>query len=228
MDQLYISESNFFEEKSDERKTDTDTAWTCQEVIEQIAQYLGCSVMAYGPNVYFVDYDAVKATPNRVRYYMYTVGSNAAPTVTSSGTSTIAIEKGSHYEGTARLSMGDVFNKIVVKCTLNDYDDVLPDFFDGALNITKADPNMECPKTNDAGLGSDDVPMYGDVIENEAGNSLGDTNTKMLVFIDVNGLIDNSSTFENYSWLSGVFIKYMANPNIVCHKYRTTALPGTM
>ena len=220
MDQLYISESNFFEEKSDERKTDTDTAWTCQEVIEQISQYLGCSVMAYGPNVYFVDYDAVKATPNRVRYYMYTVGSNAAPTVTSSGTSTIAIEKGSHYEGTARLSMGDVFNKIIVKCTLNDYDDVLPDFFDGAQNITKADPNMECPKTHNNNIGDDSAPMYGDVIEAEVGNTAGDTNTKMLAFVDINGNLDNDDTFENPSWMSGVFVKYMANPNIVCHKYR--------
>ena len=219
MDNLYVSENNFFERKSDEKKTDTDTAWTCQEVLEQIAQYIGCSVVAYGRDVYFVDYDAVLEGNGVVTWYNYTINSSAAPSQSSTISAPIAIGKGSHYENTAKLSMGDVFNKIIVKCNLNDYDDVLPDFFEGAANITKADPNMECPKTTNYNIGDDRSPMYGDVLENEAGNSLGDSNTKMLAFVDVNGKSDNSSTFESPTWMSGVFIKYMAHPNLTCHKY---------
>ena len=219
LDKLYVSESNFFEKKSDEKKSDTDAAWTCQEVLEQIAQYIGCSVVAHSNNVYFVDYDAVKAGNGTLRWYVYTVGSSSAPSSTTMLDSPHAIGTGTHYDNSAKLSMGDVFNKITVKCTLNDYDDVLPDFFDGAENITKTDPHFECPKTTNYNLGDDRSPIYGDVVENEAGNVSGDTNTKMLVFVDVNGEADNSSTFESPTWLSGVFVKYMSNSNITCHKY---------
>ena len=219
MGNLYVSESNFFEKKSDDRKTDADAAWTCQEVLEQIAQYIGCSVMAYTNNVYFVDYDAVKAGNGRTDWYVYNVGSSAAPSATTTSMTPVAITHGSHFEGNAKLSMGDVFNKITVKCTLNEFDDVLPDFFDGASNITKTDPHMACPKTGSNNLGDDRDPIYGDVVENEVGNTTGDSNTKMLVFVDVNGQADNSSTFQSPSWLSGVFVKYMDNPNLTCHKY---------
>jgi len=219
MDNLFVSENNFFERKSDEKKSDTDTAWTCQEVLEQIAQFLGCSVMTYFTAVYFVDYDAVKAGNGTLHWFTYTIGSSAAPTSTTTQRAPIAIAKGSHYEGDAKLSLGDVFNKITVKCNLNDYDDVLPDIFDGAANITKEDPNMECPKTSNYNIGDDRGKIYGDVIESEVGNSIGDTNTKMLVFVDINGYRDNSSTFESPTWMSGVFVKYMSKANVTCHKY---------
>ena len=219
MSNLYISECNFFESKSDEKKTDTDVAWTCKDVLEQLAQYVGCSVMAYGNSVYFVDYDAVKAGNGTLGWYRYTVGSSASPTSSTTSQQPMAIGSGSHYENSASLSLGDVFNKITVKCKLNDYDDVLPDFFDGAANITKIDPHFECPRASSYNIGDDRGPIYGDVVENEAGNSVGDVNTRMLVFVDINGNKDNSSTFESPSWMSGVFVKYMSNPNVTCHKY---------
>jgi len=219
MDNLYISESNFFDNKGDGKKTDTDVAWTCQEVLEQIAQYIGCSVVAYTNSVYFVDYDAVKAGDGMLSFYKFTVGSSAAPTSSTMSQPAIAIGTGTYYDNSAKLSIGDVFNKITVKCNLNDYDDVLPDFFDGAANITKADPNMECPRTSNYNIGDDRGPIYGDDIDSGLGNEVGDTNTKMLAFVDINGKQDNSSTFESPTWMTGVFIKYMANPNVICHKY---------
>lgn len=219
LDNLYVSECNFFGKKSDDKKTDAEVAWTCQEVLAQIAQYIGSSVMAYGRVVYFVDYDAVKASAGQLQWYSYTIGSSAAPSLTTQGVAPYAIEKGSHFDNRAKLSIGDVFNKVTVKCNLNDYDDVLPDFFEDAANVTKTDPYMECPKTTNNNIGDDSVKMYGDVVQNEVGNSMGDSNTKMLVFVDANGKADNGDTFESPTWLSGVFIKYMANPNITCHKY---------
>ena len=219
MDNLFISESNFYDKKSDEKKTDADVAWTCKEVLEQIAQYIGCSVVAFWNNIYFIDYDAVKAGGGPVGWYRYTIGSSAAPVSSPMQMSPIAIGSGRFYDNSATLSLGDVFNKITVKCTLNDYDDILPDFFDGAANITKADPNMECPRTTDYNLGDDRGPMYGDVVENVVGNASGDSNTKMLAFVDINGKADNSATFEFPTWMSGVFIKYMSHPSITCHKY---------
>ncbi|MBQ1798521.1 MAG: hypothetical protein IIZ89_04035, partial [Muribaculaceae bacterium] len=103
MGNLYVSESNFYEKKSDDRKTDADAAWTCQEVLEQVAQYIGCSVMAYGNNVYFVDYDAVKAGNGRTDWFEYTVGSSAAPSATTVSMTPYAISQGSHFEGNASL-----------------------------------------------------------------------------------------------------------------------------
>ena len=85
--------------------------------------------------------------------------------------------------------------------------------------ITKADPNMECPRTSNYNLGDDRGPIYGDDIDSGLGNEVGDTNTKMLAFVDINGKQDNSITFESPTWMTGVFIKYMANPNVICHKY---------
>jgi hypothetical protein len=189
-------------------------------VLEQLAQYIGCSVVAQGTTVYIVDYDAVKAGAGTLGWYSYTIGSSAAPAYSTTSQPPVTIEKGAYYDNGAKLSLGDVFNKIIIKCNLNDYDDILPDFFDGAVNITKADPNMECPKTTNEDLGDDSVKMYGDVIESNAGNAFGDNNTKMLAFADVNGKFDNSSTFQSPTWLAGVFLKYMDNPNITCHKYR--------
>ena len=219
LDNLYISESNFFDTKSDELKSDNDVAWTCQDVLEQLAQYIGCSVMASGNHVYFVDYDAVLAGNGTTYWHHYSIGSSAAPSATTVSQPPYAIATGSYYENGAKLSIGDVMNKVTVKCTLNDYDDVLPDLFDGAANITKNDPHMECPRTTSYNIGDDRGPIYGDVVENEAGNAAGDTNTKMLVFVDANGEADNSSTFQSPTWLSGVFVKYMDNPSVTCHKY---------
>ena len=216
---LYISESNFFDKKSDENKSDTDAAWTCQEVLEQLAQFIGCSVFSYADAIYFVDYDSLKAVNGRISWHVYDVNTDAAPTTSTSNTPPFALESGKYYDNSATLSLGDVFSKITVKCTLNDFDDVMPDIFDGAVNITKDDPNMECPKTTNTHLGDDSSPMYGATIESAAGNSSSDMNTKMLAFVDINGKSDNSKTFENSTWMSGVFVKYFDNPAITCHKY---------
>ncbi len=35
-EKLFISESNFFEEKDDKDLSDSDVAWTCQDVLEEI------------------------------------------------------------------------------------------------------------------------------------------------------------------------------------------------
>ena len=219
LDNLYVSECDFFERKSDEKKTDTDTAWTCQEVLEQLAQYIGCTVMAHGSSVYIVDYDAVLSGGGTTRWYSYATGSSSAPSMSTTSLAPFAIGKGVYYDNGAKLSIGDVFNKVKVKCNLNGYDDVLPDMFAEAVNITKDDAHMECPRTTSYNIGDDRGPIYGCTIENEIGNAPGDTNTKMLAFVDANGNADNSRTFESPTWLSGVFVKYMDNPNITCHKY---------
>ena len=78
LDKLYIAEENFFDTKKD-KETDEDVAWTMQEVLEEICQYLGVTVVADGADVYFIDYDAIKAGNND--YYKYAVDADVAPTL---------------------------------------------------------------------------------------------------------------------------------------------------
>lgn len=118
LEKLYIAEENFFDTKKD-KETDEDVAWTMQEVLEEICQYLGVTVVADGADVYFIDYDAIKA--GRCDYYKYAVDADVAPTLhTLSFTKTITA---ADYSGTdGSLSLDNVYNKVTVSDDLFTYD----------------------------------------------------------------------------------------------------------
>lgn len=90
--------------------------------------------MADGSDVFFLDYDAIKAGNND--YYKYAVDTTEAPTL-----HTIAFSKtikASDYSGTdGSLSLDNVYNKVTVTDDLYTFDTVLPSLFDGMVNITK-------------------------------------------------------------------------------------------
>lgn len=139
LDQLYISEENFFKKKKDD-ETDDDVAWTCQDVLEEICRFLGVTMIAHHNAVYFVDYDSIKSGDaayfRKLLNVAYQV--NSGPPTSPN----IAIEKhivAADYADTgAKLSLTDVFNKVTVKDDLYTFDEISPDIFqDGKLvNIT--------------------------------------------------------------------------------------------
>lgn len=126
LDKLSISENNFFDKKED-NETDEDVAWTMQEVLEEICQYLGVTAIADGDCVYFMDYDAIKAGNNS--YYKYDLSSKeAAPSLQTKQFSRIITAK--DYSGSDNtLSLDNVYNKVVIEDDIYNIENILPDVF---------------------------------------------------------------------------------------------------
>lgn len=208
LDKLYIAEDNFFDKKQD-KETDEDVAWTMQDVLEEICQYLGVTAVADGDKVYFLDYDAIKAGLNT--YYEYAVDDVSAPTIKHiSFTKTI---KASDYSDTdGSLSLDNVYNKVTVTDDLYTFDSVLPSLFDGMVNITKDNDDALSSQANkDAGTFGvafkNDVTSYGSLTK-EANN--------MIVLVDKAGDAYNS-----------VFMQYYTNPAYKFYRYRLEKDPTT-
>lgn len=136
---LYISEQNFFDEKKD-NETDNDVAWTMQEVLEEICQYLGYTCIAEGDSVYFLDYDAIREGINT--YYKYTVDNIANPTKVTKVFHKMIRDK-DHSENGASLSLDKTYNKVKIKDELYDFNLAIPDPFDDVNNITSYNENYE-------------------------------------------------------------------------------------
>ena len=204
LDKLYISEQNFFNKKKD-KETDNDVAWNCQEILEEICQYLGLTVVADKDIVYFLDYDAIKNGINE--YYSYIID-NPTPTKITLEHSKVIV--GSDYSGgSSSLSMDDVYNKVTVKDDFYTFEEVLPDMFNNAINIT-SDQDTTLQKSDNINNG-----MYGEIISSKIGNTADSTNTNMIVMLD---RVRNPES-GGYSDLNVVFVKYFNNPYYKFYKY---------
>lgn len=90
--------------------------------------------MADGADVFFLDYDAIKAGNNN--YYRYAVDDTEAPTLFTMGYSK-TIKAADYSDTDGSLSLDNVYNKVTVTDDLYTFDSVLPSLFDGMVNITK-------------------------------------------------------------------------------------------
>lgn len=209
LDKLYISEQNFFDEKDDENVTDNDVAWTCQEVLEELCQYLGCTAIADGDSVYFLDYDAIKQGVNT--YYKYSVGNTStSEQVTVEFRKTIIASD--HSENGATLSLDNVYNKVSVEDDFYTFENVIPDMFENLVNITKPTDSDLASSTNV------NNGMYGEVVQSEIDNAGDKTNNNMIVMLD-RVYNPQKSSYGDYN---AVFVKYFTNPNYKFYKYNGT------
>lgn len=204
LDKLYISEQNFYDDKKED-ETDSDVAWTCQDVLEEICRFLGVTAVADRDLVYFLDYDAIKNGIND--YYKYTIGNPTPSKVTLSFNKTITASD--YTDSGASLSIDNVYNKVKVTDDLYTFDDVLPDMFDTAINIT-ADSDATLQSSDNINNG-----MYGEVVANKVGNSADSKNNNMIVMID---RVRNPQK-GGYSDYNVVFAKYFNNPYYKFYKY---------
>ena len=118
-EKLKISEMNFFDEDDEPMK--------CDEVLEELCQFMGVTCYADGTDVYFVDYDAIK---NGVTtYWQYSIGSTSNPTIITKE-QTHSITSSDYVENGGKLSLDNVFNKAIVKSSLYSFDDAIPNIFD--------------------------------------------------------------------------------------------------
>ena len=199
---LYISEQNFFNDANG------NDVWTCKDVLEEICQYLGLTAIADKDAVFFVDYDAIKQGNNT--YWRYQLGNNYYSTGTKVTVSfTKQIRAKDYSANGATISMDKVYNKATVKADLYDYENVLPDMYDEAINIT-ADKDDTLKSSGNINNG-----MYGEVVKSQ----LGDTdNNNMIIMID---RIYNPQK-KKYGAYNVVAVKYFNNPYYKFYKYNGT------
>ena len=133
LDKLFVSEFNFFDKKED-KETDEEVAWTMQEVLQEICQYLGVTAVADGDEVYLLDYDAIKA--GNFNYYRYSLSNPSNPTLVKKEFGKI-IQAQDYSDTGATLSLDNVYNKVTVIDDLYTFDSVIPDLFNNLTNITK-------------------------------------------------------------------------------------------
>ncbi len=127
-DNLFISEQNFFDEDDEPMKM--------FDVLQEICKFLGVSAVAKGVDVYFIDYDAVKAGDNG--YYKYPINSTTkaiSQSYTYSGSSialdsSFQIDANSYSSTGSRLSLDSVYSKVTVKDSLYKVGSIIPSMFD--------------------------------------------------------------------------------------------------
>lgn len=203
LDKLYISEQNFYDDKKPE-ESDTDVAWTYKDVLEEICKFLGVTAVADRDLVYFLDYDAIKNGIND--YYKYTIDNPTPEKITVSFNKTITADD--YSNSGASLSIDNVYNKVKITDDLYTFDEILPDMFDRAINIT-ADSDTTLQNSNTASSG-----IYGEVVANKVGNTADSKNKNMIVFLDT---VRNPDGGNNA--LNVVFVKYFNNPYYKFYKY---------
>lgn len=196
---LYISESNFFDEKG-EGETDQEVAWTCQEVLEEICRYLGLTVIADRDSVYFLDYDAIRSGNNS--YWKYAVDNSTGQNVTVSFSKAIT---GSDFSATgSTLSLDNVYNQVNVVSDYNTFEDVIPGVFDNLVNITASSDTALASSTNV------NNGMFGEVVSGNGEN--------MIIMVD---RIYNPQK-NSYGDYNTVAVKYYNNPNYKFYKYNSS------
>ena len=193
IDKLYISESNFFDEK-DENDTDDDVAWKCNEVLEEICRYLGVTAISDKDYVWFLDYDALKN--GNSYYYYYSIDGGNGTRIQMNFTKGIV---GKDYSANgATISLDNVYNKITVKADLNDYDSIIPSLYDNLINITSDTDEYVTKQTK---------KKRGEIVKSTIGDS---GNNNMIVLVD-------ESEDGKYDLVAA---KYFNNANYKLFKYK--------
>ena len=121
IEELYISENNFFDED--------DEAMKCSEVLEEIMKFLNMSMYADGMHIYIVDFDAI-VSDTYTYYDAYDIASfeNCNNPMRLPDTKVITSDDFKGCEG--NLSIDNVYNKATVESDLYVVDEIVNDVYD--------------------------------------------------------------------------------------------------
>lgn len=115
---IMIQERNFFDE--------SEEADTCKNVLSEIIKYLSMTMIQYENKYLILDYDAIKTGNHKYVKYDRTTGMNELVTLP---VNEVIINK-NIYEANATISLGEVYNKIVVIGNNNPISNLIPDLLD--------------------------------------------------------------------------------------------------
>ena len=130
---LKISEANFF-------FSDTNKPWDYLTVLEEMARYLGFTLMQWQSRLYFVDYqtfhnnESFSVTP-------YLKASGYAQGSTTSLSSSITATQDDYRASNASISFDPQYNKCSVHANFYTCDDLIPSIFDDAYLHNRRDPD---------------------------------------------------------------------------------------
>ena len=197
LSKMYISEQNFFDEKKS-GETDEDVAWTCRDVLEEVCRYMGVTAVAVGDSVYFIDYDALRA--GNYQYYRYTIGGTTGTLTTVGSRHTVTRSQFSGNDSS--ISLDQVYNKVTVKDSLYDFEDIVPSVFDTGLlaNTTDTDQSGQFEMLPQTAPHVYTIEVMG---ATQAGRHL-----KVMTEVD-------GSKYKCY-------MKYFVNPKYTLHQYAIT------
>ena len=115
---LGIFEKNFFE-------NDTENPWKLQDVIKEMCQYLGLTLLQWGDAFYFVDYTALSKGDDR--YYKFTKTTQGGDFYISNH---ISMDETLSRGNDADISFEPIYNKVSVKDNFYNVDELIPNIFD--------------------------------------------------------------------------------------------------
>lgn len=206
IEQLKVSDQTFYEERDNEDQNDLDLSWSCYDVLKEIMQYLGYTIIANGKNCYIIDYDAIK--DNKNTYFRYTIGetglTNRTQVTVSSGHN---ITHTDLVDGGINLSMTEVYNKVVVKDDFYSIEDGTNITKQGIENITGTGNRIYTMRNN---KGNHDATWY--EVEWIGGKSNNGNNIAMNCFY--------SRDWRGRRW-AGV-LKFMSHPQFKFYYYHNT------
>lgn len=134
INKLSIAEQNFFNDDA-APATDTTpslaaTSMTYKEVLTEIMQFLGYTIVAFGDSVYILDYDYLKN--GYTDYTLYTTTNNWSTYSTSQTALNQShnITNSSFKSNGGTIELDSTYNQVSIKTDLNKKDSLLPDFFD--------------------------------------------------------------------------------------------------
>lgn len=115
---LGIYEKNFF-------SNDTDEPWTWEEIMKEMCQYLGLTLIQWNNEVYFLDMTAIGSGDDRyVKYINKQKGGDYY--ISTDIPMTQDLSRGND----ADISFEPIYNKVVVKDNFYNVEELIPDIFD--------------------------------------------------------------------------------------------------
>ena len=117
-DDLGIFEKNFFE-------NDTEDPWKLQDVIKEMCQYLGLTLLQWGDAFYFVDYTALSQGDDR--YYKFTKTTQGGDVYLSNY---ISMDETLSRGNDADITFEPIYNKVSVKDNFYNVEELIPNIFD--------------------------------------------------------------------------------------------------
>ena len=117
-DTLGIYEKNFF-------SADTDEPWKWEEIMKEMCQYLGLTLIQWKDEVYFLDMTALGQGNDR--YVKYLSGNKGSDYYIGND---IQMSQELSRGDDAEISFEPIFNKVVIKDNFYNVDELIPDIFD--------------------------------------------------------------------------------------------------
>lgn len=140
LDELFISERNFFDEDLKPMK--------CSEVLEQLCQYLNMTLFVKGLEAYLIDYDAIASDLFNVEYDTFIITHNVIAYLGKKDEQNVKTITADSFKGSnGNLSIDNCYNKVTVVADSFGGDDELIDIFEGDDL-----ENISCPNDRDGFL----------------------------------------------------------------------------